>query len=159
MWGPGSCPVVCGFCASVCLHWAWVVLETLVVKCSVLEVLCFSFSPPSLPCTSLGSLPRISFYFHWVSGLDLGLGTGGIIVGLLIGSPVGVPLPSCARKAPLIMKIGNPWSQKNLVMMSLYQHASSVQTLGVSQCHLRFWLSSINMFYIPLKVTLISKLC
>jgi len=79
------------------------------------------------------------------------------MTGLLIGSQVGFPLPSWACKAPLIRKIGNPCSQKNLVMMSLYEHALSVQTLGVSQCHLRCWVASI-MFYIPLEVTFTSKL-
>lgn len=79
------------------------------------------------------------------------------MAGLLIGSPVGVHLPSWVHEAPLIRKIGNPCSQKNLVMMSMYEHASSVQTLGVSQCHLQFWVASI-MFYIPLEVTFTSKL-
>ena len=60
------------------------------------------------------------------------------MAGLLIGS---------TRKAPLIRKIGNHCSQKNLVMMSLYEHASSVQTLGVPQCHLSFWVASINVLY------------
>ena len=45
----------------------------------------------------------------------------------------------CAKhvsKAPLIMKIGNPSNQENLVVMSLYERALSVHTLGDGEGHL-----------------------
>ena len=63
-------------------------------------------------------------------------------------------------KALLVRKlIDNLSSRENLVLASLYERPSSTQTLGASQCHLRFWVFSIiNTFHIPLEVILTSKL-